>query len=150
MSTYTRILYQIVFGSKYYSSFLTKENEKPLYSYMAGIISNRNCKPYIIGGYQNHVHIISSLHPALSLSQFIKDIKLGSGEFMKNRRALFNNFPGWQIGYGAFTYNYNDKKFLIDYVENQEEHHRKKSFKEELINFLEEFGIEYDEKYLLL
>ena len=91
MSTYTQILYQIVFGSKVYTSFLTKVNQDILYNYIAGILWNKKCKPHIVGGYFNHIHIVCDLHPAIALSYLIKDIKKASYEMMK---CEFNTLRG--------------------------------------------------------
>ncbi len=150
MSTFTQILYQIVYGGKNYSSFLNEENEQMLYAYKAGILKNKNCFPYIVGGNKNHVHLIISLHPTIALADLVKDLKTYSNKFMKEQNSHFKNFSDWQVGYGAFTYDISHKESLIEYVKRQHNHHSKVSFKEELINLLEEFGIDYDERYLLL
>ena len=103
---------------------------------------------YRIGGVSDHLHILTHIHPTVSLASLVKDIKLASTEHIKNKN-LFPNFSGWQEGYAAFTYAFKDKNGLIEYVKNQEDHHRVKTFKEELIDLLTEHGIEFDEKYLL-
>ena len=100
MSTYTQILYQIVFGSKDYTSFLTRVNQDILYNYIAGILWNKKCKPHIVGGYFNHIHIVCDLHPAIALSYLVKDIKKASHEMMKREKSIFQQFPGWQVGFG--------------------------------------------------
>lgn len=94
------------------------------------------------------MHIITHLHPTISLASLVKDIKIASSEHIR-KTELFTNFQGWQDGYGAFTYSIKEKDRLIEYVKNQEEHHKIKSFKEEYIELLKEHGVEYDEKYLL-
>ena len=149
MSTYKKILYQIVFGSKYGHPFLNPKNETTLYNYMAGTIRNKNSVPYIIGGHANHVHIISSLHPSVALADLVKDIKISSNLMMKEEPCLFDSFREWQSGYGAFTYHIDIKNNLLNYVKNQKEHHQQVTFVEELIAYFEEFGIEYDKRYLL-
>ena len=103
---------------------------------------------YQIGGVADHLHIITHLHPSIALATLIKDIKLASSDYIKALR-LFPLFNGWQVGYAAFTYSFDAKDNLIAYVQNQPEHHKDFSYKEELIKMLEEFKIEYDEKYLL-
>jgi REP element-mobilizing transposase RayT len=97
---------------------------------------------------EDHLHIATSLHPSTALADLVKDIKLASSSFIK-QNGLFNHFAGWQEGYGAFTYSYNDKNRLINYIKNQEEHHRIKSFKDEYVDLLNEYGVEFDEKFLL-
>ena len=148
MSTYTQILYQVVFGTKYREPTLTSDSRKELYKCISGILNNNNCHLYQIGGVEDHVHIILHLHPAVSLSRLVKDIKLGSTSFIKEKK-LFQNFNGWQEGYGAFTYSIEAKENLVNYVKNQEEHHHKRSFSDEYRQLLSEHQVEYEEKYLL-
>ena len=148
MSTYTQILYQIVFGTKYREKVLLKDGRDELFKYITGLIKNKNCHLYIINGVEDHIHIVTHLHPTVSLSSLVKDIKLASSIYIKEN-SLFKDFINWQEGYGAFTYSIKEKDRLIEYVKNQEEHHRKKSFREEYVKLLGEHGIEFDEKYLL-
>lgn len=148
MSTYTQILYQIVFSTKHREQTLIQENRELLYKYIWGIIKNKKCHLYQIGGVEDHLHIITHLHPSIALSDLIKDIKLASTVYIKEEK-IFKKFNGWQDGYGAFTYSIKEKDNLINYVKNQEEHHRKKTFKEEYIQLLNEHHIEFEEKYLL-
>lgn len=93
------------------------------------------------------MHIVTHLHPSIALADLIKDIKIASNLFIKEQ-DLFPDFISWQEGYGAFTYSIKERERLIKYVKNQEEHHRKSSYKEELIDLLNEHGVEFDEKYL--
>ncbi len=147
MSTYTQIIYQIVFGTKYREKVLTKEKRDELFKYITGVINHKNCHIYIINGVEDHIHIVTHLHPSVSLASLVKDIKVSSSLYIKKQK-LFKNFKSWQEGYGAFTYNLKDKDRVINYVKNQEVHHRKKPFKDEYISLLIEHGIEFDEKYL--
>ena len=150
MSTYTKILYQVVFGSKNRIPFISKPNRDILFNYIAGILWNKKCHTHIVGGHKNHIHIIFNLHPTITLSSLVKDIKKASDLMMKKERTLFHSFPGWQVGYGAFTYSADSLDNLIRYVRNQEEHHKRRSFREEYLAFLKENGIEFNEKYLLV
>lgn len=147
MSTYTQILYQIVFSTKNREKTLTKENRPDLYKDIWGVLKNKKCHLYQIGGIEDHLHIITSIHPSIALATLVKDIKLGSTSFIKEKK-IFQHFNGWQDGYAAFTYSIDAKNNLIEYVKNQEAHHCKKTFKEELVVLLQEHGVEYDEKYL--
>ncbi|MFN8209438.1 MAG: transposase [Bacteroidales bacterium] len=149
MSTYTQILYQVVFGSKSYTPFLTTENENILFAYISGILRNKQCYCYIIGGASNHLHIITHLHPSIALASLIKDIKIASQGMIMENKHLFSKFPGWQVGYGAFTYNISSKKYLIQYVESQKEHHKVVSYKNELISILKEHDLAISDDYLL-
>lgn len=148
MSTYTQILYQIVFSTKNREHTLQKDNLETLYKYLWGVLKYKNCFPYQIGGITNHLHIITHIHPSIALADLIKDLKLASSKDIKERK-YFPDFTGWQNGYGAFTYSISAKENLITYVKNQEQHHRKLSFKEEFLTLLNENEVEFDEKYLL-
>lgn len=148
MSTYTQILYQIVFSTKNRTPFLVEENREQLFKYIWGILNNKDCHLYRINGVEDHIHIVTHLHPTVPLASLVKDIKLGSTSFNKEQN-LFPQFNGWQKGYGAFTYSINEKEKLIEYVKNQQEHHKNISFRQEYRSLLEENGIEFNEKYLL-
>jgi len=150
MSTYTQILYQIVFGSKDYTDFLNKENQGSLFGYIVGMLRKRECHPYQVGGYGNHIHILTHLSTTITLADLVREIKKASHEMMVREKNLFKLFPGWQVGYGAFTYHISMKSVLIKYIQNQEEHHRKISFKEEMIELLNENMIPFKEEYLLV
>ena len=147
MSTYTQVLYQIVFSTKKRKPSLSKGNRDKLYKYIWGTLKNKKCHLYRINGVEDHLHIISHLHPSIALADLVKDIKLSSCS-MINQKLLFPSFNGWQNGYAAFTYSISEKNRLIEYVKNQETHHKEISYKEELIRLLIEHKIEYNEKYL--
>jgi putative transposase len=147
MGTFTQILYQIVFSTKYRENTLIKSNSEKLYCDIWGILKKKNCKLYQIGGIEDHIHIITHLHPSISLANLVKDIKLGSTSYIKESK-IFPDFNGWQNGYAAFTYSQDSKENLINYAKNQEIHHLNKTFRDELIELLNEHGIEFDEKYL--
>lgn len=148
MSTYTQILYQIVFSTKNRKPTLIKANREKLFKDIWGILKNKKCHLYRINGVEDHLHIITHLHPMVSLSNLVKDIKLGSSSHIKEH-YLFPDFIGWQEGYAAFTYTIKEKDRLIRYVQNQEEHHKNMTFKEELRKLLKEHDVEFDEKYLV-
>lgn len=148
MGTYTQIIYQVVFSTKQREQVLEKENRTELYKYIWGILKNHNCHVYRINGIEDHLHIVMHLHPSIALADLIKSIKIASSSFIEEKK-LFKNFNGWQTGYGAFTYTINEKDRLINYVKNQEHHHKSISFKDEYIAILKEHQVEFDEKYLL-
>ncbi len=122
-------------------------NRDQLYKYIWGILQNKRCHLYRINGVEDHLHIVTHLHPSVALAGLIKDIKIASSLFIKEQ-SLFPDFVSWQEGYGAFTYSIKERERLINYVKNQEEHHKKSSFKEEFIALLNEHGVAFDEKYL--
>ena len=148
MSTYKQIYYQIVFGTKYRQPTINEAHCEELYKYVWGIVKNNRCKLYRINGMSDHIHIFSDLHPSICLSDFIKNIKVGSSLWMKES-GKFPEFEGWQGGYGAFTYNIRERDMIINYVKNQKEHHRKETFYDEFKRLLTENGVEFDDKYLL-
>ena len=127
---------------------MNKENRDELYAYIVGVLENKKCHPFRINGIEDHIHILTDIHPSVSLSDLVKDIKISSSKFIKEKN-LFPGFISWQEGYGAFTYSIREKEILINYIKNQEEHHRKKTFREEYIELLNEYEISYEEKYLL-
>ncbi|MCK9209046.1 MAG: transposase [Salinivirgaceae bacterium] len=143
MSTYTQILYQIVFSTKNREHSLAAIHREELYRYIWGVLQNQNCHLYRIGA----SIIVTQVHPSVSLAELIKDIKISTLQMIKSEN-MFPNFTRWQEGYGAFTYAYSAKNSLITYVKRQEEHHKKVSFCDEYIRLLKEHGIEFDEKYL--
>ncbi|MFM9950726.1 MAG: IS200/IS605 family transposase [Saprospiraceae bacterium] len=147
MSTYTQILYQIVFSTKSRKKTLHKDNREALFRYIWGVFKNKKCHLYQINGVEDHIHIVTHIHPTVALADLIKDIKIASSGFIKEQ-GLFPGFDNWQDGYAAFTYSIEAKDNLIEYVKNQEAHHKNKTFREELIELLQEHGIEFDEKYL--
>jgi REP element-mobilizing transposase RayT len=148
MSTYTQILYQIVFSTYKREETLITSGRQELFRYITGILQNKDCHLYCINGVYDHLHIVTHLHPSTSLASLIKDIKLAGSEHIKKNK-IFPMFNGWQDGYGAFTYSFRDKDKLIEYVKNQEIHHRVKSSRDELFELLGENGIDYDEKYFV-
>jgi REP element-mobilizing transposase RayT len=148
MSTYTQILYQIVFSTKYRERTLKKQNRPNLFKYIWGVLNKCNCHLYRINGVEDHLHIVTHIHPSIALADLVKNIKVASSGFIKDN-GVFPNFLGWQDGYGAFTYAISEKSRLIEYVKNQEEHHRVISFRDEYIELLREHEVEFDEKYLL-
>lgn len=149
MSTYTQILYQIVFGSYDYTPFMSTENENVLFSYIAGILKNKSCHSYIVGGASNHIHIITHVHPTIAPAYLVKDIKLSSHKMILQNCKIFSHFSGWQVGYSGFTYHISSKTNLIRYVVNQREHHKVYSFKEELKELLKENSVDFDDNFLI-
>ena len=147
MSTYTQILYQIVFSSKNREKTMIESGQERLYGFIIGILKNKDCHLYRINGIEDHIHIATHIHPSVALASLVKDIKLAASDFIKDNK-IFPCFNGWQVGYGAFTYSISAKENLIQYIINQKEHHKKLTFREEYIKLLKEHNIEFDERYL--
>jgi REP element-mobilizing transposase RayT len=148
MSTFTQILYHTVFSTKDREPTLAEAQQKRLYSYIWKTIENHGCHLYRIGGVEDHIHFLHSLHPSTALADLVKGIKLSSSQFIKQEK-LFPHFTGWQAGYGAFTEPFSTKDRLIEYIKGQKEHHRQISFRDEYRSLLNEHQITFEEKYLL-
>jgi putative transposase len=146
MSTYTQILYHIVFATKNREPVLHADRRDDLYKYIWGIIEKRRCHLYRIGGIENHIHILCSLHPAVTLSDLVKEIKTASSGWIKSN-AVFPDFGYWQRGYGAFTCSADAKEQIVEYIKNQEQHHQTETSANELKRLLTETGIQYDAEY---
>ena len=148
MSTYSQIIYQIVFCTKNREKTLRKNARETLFKYISGIIKNKQSHLYQINGVEDHIHIVTHIHPSVSVANFVKDIKVASSRMIKEEN-LFPNFVGWQSGYAAFTYSIEAKENLIEYVKNQEEHHSRMTSIDELIHFLKHHNIDFDPKFLI-
>jgi putative transposase len=146
--SYTKLLYHIVFRTKYGKYTIPEQYEKELYAYILGIINNKKSKLYRIGGIENHIHLLVDIHPTFAVSDFMKELKEYSSKWLSSN-TNFPNFEGWAVSFAGFTYNLNDKQTIIDYIKNQKAHHKSVSFEEEYRQLLIENGIEIDERYFL-
>jgi REP-associated tyrosine transposase len=126
---------------------MNKPGRDILFPYIGQTLKNKGCFVFIIGGVEDHLHILTNIHQSASVSQIIADLKRASSVWIKENK-VFPEFRGWQVGYSAFTVYYKNKDILIRYIENQEEHHRKEPFIAEYTRLLEEFDMEYKEEYL--
>lgn len=148
MGSYKQIFYHIVFSTKHRQKTLAEQHQEQLYKYIWGVIKGHRCTLFRINGMEDHLHIVSDLHPTITLADYIKDIKLASSSWIKES-GLFPLFSNWQEGYGAFTHSVKEKAYLIAYVKNQKLHHLKESFFDEYKRLLIENQIPFDEKDLL-
>ena len=148
MSTHTQICYHIVFSTKGREPVLKADRREELFRYMWGILKNRESHLYRINGIEDHLHMLTSLHPTVSLADLVKDIKTMSSHWIKEN-SVFGMFSHWQDGYAAFTHSKRDIDGLIEYIKAQQEHHRRTTFVEEYRKLLFEAGIEFDERYML-
>ena len=146
-NTYSQIYIQIVFAVKGRQHFIKENFRERLQGYVTGIIKEKKQKPMAIYCMPDHTHILVSMNPDLSISDLVRDIKSNSGSFIKNNKWAGENFS-WQGGFGAFSYSKSQLDQVVKYILNQPEHHKKKTFRQEYIDFLNKFEIEYDEKYL--
>ena len=145
--SYSKILIHVVWATKNRRPVLTKSRRVRLYKYIMAILQNKGCHVYAINGIEDHIHIALSLRPAISLSSLMQDIKVASSKFLKQEK-LFQEFNGWQIGYGAFTHSMSDKDYLVNYIERQEEHHAMVTFEDEFIQLLNEHHVDWKDEYL--
>ena len=145
--TYTQLLIHYVFAVKHRNCLLNKPQQTEVWKYMGGTITGLGHKCIIVNGISNHVHALLGLNPVMSISDLARDLKRSSALFIEGKNWFRTSF-NWQGGYGAFSYSKSQLKDIYTYIENQEEHHRKKTFKEEYLELLKDFGIEYNEKYL--
>lgn len=146
MSGYRQILYHIVFRTKHNLKTLSLINNPELFAYISGFLKNRSCHLYRINRLEDHVHILSDLHPSVALADLIRDIKTSTSIWIK-RHGGFSRFDGWAEGYAALTYSYGERDTIIEYIKNQQNHHRKISCQDELRSLLIEAGINIDERY---
>ena len=146
MSSYRQLLYHIVFRTKNGNKTLTLAHSDELYKYIWGIIKNKNGYLYRINGMEDHIHILSDLHPTIALADYVWDINTASSIWLKEC-GNFPQFEGWADGYCGLTYAFSDKEAIVNYIKNQREHHITTTFEEEYRNLLEEHGIEVNEKY---
>jgi REP element-mobilizing transposase RayT len=146
MSSYRQLIYHLVFRTKDSLPTIKQEYVDELYAYITGIIKHKNSHLYRINGVENHLHILTDLHPSIALADFMREIKVSTSLWMKNS-GHFPAFKGWAEGYGSFSCSYMDMGRLIDYIKNQQVHHNKKTFEEEYIIILKESGVTFDERY---
>ena len=146
-NTFSQIYLHFVFTVKGRENLIPKENKEELHKYISGLVKNRNAKLIAINSVSDHVHLFVGFKPVISISDFIKEIKVESNEFINNRKWIAGKFS-WQEGYGVFSYSHSHIDNVYKYILNQENHNIKKTFKEEYIEMLEKFKITYDERYL--
>jgi len=146
-NTYSQIYIHIVFAVKGRDNLISPKRKDELYKYITGIISNEGQKLIAINGTPNHIHILIGIKPNKSLSDLVRDIKANSSRFINEQQWIAGKFE-WQKGFGAFSYSQSQLNTVIKYIENQEVHHRTKTFKEEYIEFLEHFNVPFDSNYI--
>ena len=147
-NTYTQIHIQTVFAVQNRQSLINKEWKDELYKYITGIIQNHNHKVLQINGMPDHIHILFGMRPTQSLSDLMKQVKQDSSKWI-NKKGFVNGKFSWQAGYGAFSYAKSEISNVIHYIKNQEVHHKSVSFQDEYLQLLNEFNIEFDERFIL-
>jgi putative transposase len=147
MDTFSQIYIQVVFAVKNRDALISIEWEERLYQYITGIVQHKGQKMLAINGMPDHIHFFIGMKPSCCLSDLVREVKKASHE-MINKNKLAKSKFSWQEGYGAFSYSHSQIDAVVKYVMNQKEHHKKQTFKDEYIDFLKKFEIEYNEKYL--
>ena len=147
-NTYTQIYIQAVFAVQGHQNLIFRDHEDELYHYIGGILKNKGHKSLAIDGMPDHIHVFFGMKPTESLSDLIRDIKANSSGFINDKKWFRGKFH-WQEGFGGFSYSHSQLDNVVNYIKNQKEHHKKKSFREEYLSFLKEYDIHYDEKYVL-
>ena len=137
----------ITFGTKYREPLIDEAIEEELFKYIGGICKNLECNPIKVGGYRDHIHILCVLSRKIALMKLLEEVKSHSSKWIKTKGDQYKNFY-WQRGYGSFSVNPAEIDVVIRYIENQAEHHKKKTFQEEYVAFLKKYNAEYDERYL--
>jgi REP element-mobilizing transposase RayT len=145
-NTYSQLYIQIVFAVKGRQSFIKESYRPELQMYISGIIEEKKQKLYAIYCMPDHVHILVSIKPDISISDLVRDIKANSSSFIK-KKGWINNFC-WQGGFGAFSYSKSHTQSVVDYIINQSNHHKKRNFKEEYLDLLQKFEVDFKEEYL--
>jgi putative transposase len=145
--TFTKIYIQLVFAVKGRENIIQKSWRDELHKYISGIITEKNQKSIIVNGVEDHVHCFIGLKPNMSISDLVRDIKNNSSKFINDRKFIRGKFQ-WQEGYGAFSHSHSQIEQVYNYILNQEKHHKKKSFREEYIDFLTKYEIDFKPEYL--
>jgi putative transposase len=146
-NTYTQIHIQAVFTVQDRNCIIKKSWKIELYKYITGIVQNHGHKLLIINGMPDHLHVFFGMRPSQSLSDLMQDVKGDSSEWINKKRFVSGHFS-WQEGYGAFSYNKSTVDSVVKYIKDQEIHHHKKTFIEEYLDFLKQFEIDFDERYI--
>jgi len=145
-NTYSQIFLHIVFAVQGRKNLIHKSMREELHKYITGIVTKRKQKLLSVFAMPDHIHMLLGMEPNMTSSDLIRDVKAGSSKFITD-----NNWVGkfnWQMGFGAFSYSKSQVDSVVKYINNQEEHHKTKTFKEEYLELLEKFDIEYDDRYL--
>jgi REP element-mobilizing transposase RayT len=146
-NTYTQIYLHVVFAVEGRQSLIVPEHNDELQKYITGIVTAQKHKLIAINNMPDHLHLLVGLRPDAALSDLVRDVKAGSSKFINEKRWVMGRFS-WQEGFGAFSHARSQLDAVIRYIQNQQKHHAKKSFRDEYLELLEKFGVEYDQKYI--
>ncbi|MEN8121982.1 MAG: IS200/IS605 family transposase [Bacteroidota bacterium] len=143
----SKVYVHITFSTKNRQNLIDDNIKDKLFEYLGGICKKLECNPVKVGGYKNHVHILCVLSKKITQIKLLEEVKKSSSQWIKTQSSKYSNFY-WQDGYGIFSVNPSEIDIVEKYIENQEEHHKKKSFQDEFRAFLKKYEVEYDERYV--
>ena len=146
-NTYTQIYIHVIFAVEGRQSLIAPEHNNELQKYVSGIVSAQKHKLIAINNMPDHLHLLIGLRPDAALSELVRDIKANSSRWINEKHWVAGRFS-WQEGFGAFSYSRSQLATVIHYIENQQRHHAKKSFRDEYTQLLEKFSVEYDQRYI--
>ena len=146
-NTFSQIYLQFVFAVKHREALIAKTHKEELHKYITGLVQNRKAKMLAVHCMPDHTHLFVGYKPTVLISDFVKEIKVETNEFINDKKWVKGRF-GWQDGYGVFSYSHSQIDKVINYVLNQEKHHQKRTFREEYHELLEKFVISFEENYL--
>ena len=146
-NTFSQIYLQFVFAVKHRQYLIPKEHKEELHKYFTGLVKNRNAKMLAVHCMPDHTHLFVGFKPTILISDFVKEIKVETNEFINSKKWIKAKF-NWQEGYGVFSYSQSHIDNVIKYIMNQEKRHKRISFKQEYHEFLERFQVPFEEKYL--
>jgi REP element-mobilizing transposase RayT len=145
--TYTKIYVHVIFTVQGRQNLISKQHKDELYKYITGIIQNKKQKVIAINGMPDHIHILIGIKPDIALSDLVRDVKANASSFINEKRWIMGKF-NWQEGFGAFSYSHSQLDSVANYIRNQEKHHSRKTFREEYLELLKKFDVDYDPKYM--
>ncbi len=148
-NTYTQIYLHLVFAVQNRISLIKPGWKDELYKYITGIVQNNGHKLIAINGVPNHIHIAVGYKPHQLIPDLLQDIKGDSSKWINNKKFVKGHF-NWQAGYGAFSFSQSQIERIVQYINNQEHHHKNQTFREEYVRFLKKYEVPYDERYVLI
>ncbi len=146
-NSYTQIFYHIVFSTKERRPLIDPTHCKDLLRYVWGINKNMNCHLHRVNAVEDHIHILTAIHPKIALSDYVQRIKTGTTHWVKTE-SVFPHWAGWQDGYAAFTHSVREKGAIVDYINGQQEHHKTETFMDEYKRLLVREEVDFDEEYV--
>ncbi|MCL2041532.1 MAG: IS200/IS605 family transposase [Bacteroidales bacterium] len=143
----SQVYVHIVFSTKHRHPLIDDNISEELWAYIGGICNGLECQPFRVGGHDDHVHICCQLSRKITQMKLLEEVKKASSKWIKTKGRRYSNFY-WQDGYGIFSVNPHETDRVVEYIKNQREHHRKRTFQREFLAFLKKYKVEYDERYV--